>query len=849
MSIASSCRQAAVSRGLSPESVETIVVLGAPSRTELEALLPGFPGLRRIVLVTTRPGAGGVLANGPWRCSVTALSVGEQGSPARAYFELAKFCLGHHAALGTAVVIQDDPSMPVAAVQGIADLFLDHGRGIAERLRTGSFEGATPAFVFAWADHLLADARALHALRLYDAMAQTRRALEPALAVRLMQAWCALEQPARALDYLEACGMPEPQAKATAEDLRAVADEQAAAERVCWAANAEHLARHFPALFTAMQATPAAPADLAWMLDEPWRLDFADPRHPIVRQEYPVLVPKGPAGLHAVVSPRSAEALHVALRRGGDVMQTHAIIGDVVQFDALLNVLANPVVSKVPHRRQVVYGIVPDLARFRRFAEVQDLRGLLLPHRIEPFWGDDAAGRCLNEFRTHRNRPIPEILIGGAQALRPALDEILRERVLDFQAAARQVAADDTPETLARVRAKIERGEPLRIWTWSSKHTTVLQYVARDLEQAFTQAGHRFEVLIEADARDLVDKRALQRSLADFRPDVLLFLDRFRSQFADLLPKHLPSLAWFLDEIPQLRDPATVASQQPHDLTFAWSPSLTDALARCGYPHVATLPFAANPDTYGRNDDDAAEEASVAFITHLSLPPDETYAPGFVAAIGAELARHAAIPSGWNELRPLVEVVAGELGVALDDARRETLICIANAVGRHHDRLRIAETLQDAGVPLACYGRGWAELPRFAAQARGLVPPGDALRRVYRRHKVVLHINIRCNMHPRVLEGMLAGGFVLARSDGAYDTAPGGIAECFDLERELCLFSDLDDLVAKARRAFTDEPWRRSFIVAGRERVLGSHTYRHRAEAMLAELRRVLLARPGERAA
>lgn len=836
-------------RGLPLEAVETVVVVGSLHSSSLEELPRSLPGVRRFALVSA-PSDVGALLPGAWpRASSAQWIVDPHAAPGRAYVELAKYCMAHRAALGTTIVVAEgEREMVGHAGDGIDDLMFEHGRGMARRLRAGATEGATPTFFLAWADHLLADGQVLHALRLYDALAQTRVEVEPALAVRLMRAWCALEQPTRALGYLSACQMPEAQAKATAEDLSAVAAEQDAAQRACWRDNAEHLARHYPQLFRALRATPPAAAHLGWLLEEPWRLTAADPRRPIVRQEYPVLVPDGPEGLGDVVAPRSAEALHGALHRGGDVMQTHAVIGDVVQFDALLNVLANPVVSKVPHRRQVVYGLVPDLARFRRFAEVQDLRALLLPHRIELLWGDDAAARVVEVFREHRNRPIPEILVGGAQALRPALDEVLRERVIDFQVAAQQVAAHDTPDRLAAVRDKLERGEPLRIWTWSSKHTTVLQYVARDLERAFESLGHRMEVLIEADERDLIDKRALHRSLADFRPDVLLFLDRFRPQFGDLLPKHVPTLAWFLDEIAQMRDPAFFGRLQPQDLTFVWSPSLAGALTECGYRHVETLPFAANAETYGREDDPEAEDPSIAFITHLSLPGDEIYAPGFVDAMGAELERRSPLPSGWGELCPIVEAVASGLGIELDHERREALVCVANAVGRHLDRLRIAETLLAAGLPLACYGRGWESLPRFAGCARGLVAPGDALRRVYRRHKVVLHINIRCNMHPRVLEATLAGGFVLARSDGPHDAAVGGIAESFDVGRELCLFGDLDDLVHKARRALTDESWRRSFIAAGRDRVLRSHTYRHRAEAMLAELGRVL-SRFGARAA
>jgi spore maturation protein CgeB len=157
-------------------------------------------------------------------------------------------------------------------------------------------------------------------------------------------------------------------------------------------------------------------------------------------------------------------------------------------------------------------------------------------------------------------------------------------------------------------------------------------------------------------------------------------------------------------------------------------------------------------------------------------------------------------------------------------------------IARHVDRIRIAERVLAAGLPIALYGHGWADIPRFATYARGPVAPGDDLRRMYQRHKVVLHINTRCNLHPRVLEAAAAGGFVLARSDGDWDFAPGGVADCLEVGRELCVFTDEADLVAKIRRAFTDEPWRQSFARAARARVHRDHNYVQRAAAMLRAL-------------
>jgi spore maturation protein CgeB len=196
----------------------------------------------------------------------------------------------------------------------------------------------------------------------------------------------------------------------------------------------------------------------------------------------------------------------------------------------------------------------------------------------------------------------------------------------------------------------------------------------------------------------------------------------------------------------------------------------------------------------------------------------------------------AEVPSGIEPLAPLLDQTIAALGIHVPPDQRRDLAYQCLMVARHVDRVRVADRMLAADIPVALYGRGWAEIERFAPHARGLIEPGDALRRMYQRHKVVLHINTRCNLHPRVLEAAAAGGFVLARSDGEWDFAPGSVGDYLVVGRELCVFDDGDDMVAKIRRAFTDETWRRDFVESARARVHLDHTYAQRAQRMLAAL-------------
>jgi len=840
------CLELAAFRAMPPQSIETVLLLGPASREQLEQVQAAFPALRSVAVVSLSANEDPRLAPPERLGALTVTRIGIEGSAPleHVYVRVAQFFLAHGASVARTLVVptswseRQSGDLAKALAGGVHDLVVARGRAFARRLVEGAVEGR--AFARVWADTLLSQGEALHAVRLYLALAELGTP-ELAVCVGIVKAWCALEQPGQALAWLDRCEMPAPAAEAMRQDLEAVRAEQDAAQRACWTTNFAHLQRSFPGLAEALRSVVPAPADLVWLLEEPWRLQAARTREPVVCAEYPLLVRVEGGLVHELNAPEVPEWLYGKLRATQDVMTAHAVVAELTRLDALYNIVVNAVTSSIPGRRQVVYGVASDLSLLRRFAEVQDLRGLLQPQRIELFWGADAEARIADNFRRYAGRPIPGICLPTSPCLSAQLETVLAERVADYRRAAIELEQYDDARLPARTLAKLESGTPLRIWAWSSRHTTVLQYIASDLQAAFERLGHRFDLLIEDDERDLVDRRAVSRSLLACQPDVLLFLDHFRPQFKDIVPKHTPTFAWFLDEVPQLRDPAMIAGLGPQDLCFAWSESLTADLTPRGFPFVDTLPFAANEQRYvGLGGASPVAEDSIAFITHLSPPADEPFAPGFMAAMAAEFSGHDLIPSGHAELAPLVDRVAHGLGVRLDGEQRERLICSANAAGRHSDRLRIADALLAAGLPLALYGRGWEAIPRFSGSLRGVVAPGEALRAVYQRHKVILHINTRCNMHPRVIETMLAGGFVLARSDGDFDTTPGGTGDYFAIDRELCLFRDLPDLQAKAARALHDEAWRQGVSEAGRERVLREHTYRHRAERMLERLRLVL---------
>jgi hypothetical protein len=75
----------------------------------------------------------------------------------------------------------------------------------------------------------------------------------------------------------------------------------------------------------------------------------------------------------------------------------------------------------------------------------------------------------------------------------------------------------------------------------------------------------------------------------------------------------------------------------------------------------------------------------------------------------------------------------------------------------------VADYCAAHGRTLRLFGRGWERHPRFAPYAAGSVANGRPLRAAYQATTINLQINGYGAVHPRLLDGLAAGGFFLIR--------------------------------------------------------------------------------------
>jgi spore maturation protein CgeB len=387
------------------------------------------------------------------------------------------------------------------------------------------------------------------------------------------------------------------------------------------------------------------------------------------------------------------------------------------------------------------------------------------------------------------------------------------------------------PERLRALLADAHR--PLKIALMTSRYTTVLQYVTRDLAEGFAQLGHQTFVFQEARAGEGLIAFGVAERLLELEPDLMFVLDHVRPEYAGILPRGMPVVSWVLDELPSLKDPQTIAQLGSLDLTYGFNGAIERGFRALGYPNMGTLPFAVNPASYFP-EPPLASASGVAFTTHIGqFSQDPADAPGLNALLAKAFDAEPEIPLEMPKILPLLEAALGQLGLRASDEAKRHLLYHGLQLARQQDRERVAQRIVQAGLPLTVYGLGWDTMPEFADKSGGVVSTGSALRQVYRQHRVVLHINRGCNIHPRVLETMCSGGLVIARWDPV-DDQPG--ETCDQLGDALSLFRNHTEMVELLERAINDDAFRNELILRGQTRVLEQHTYQARARKVLLDL-------------
>ncbi len=319
------------------------------------------------------------------------------------------------------------------------------------------------------------------------------------------------------------------------------------------------------------------------------------------------------------------------------------------------------------------------------------------------------------------------------------------------------------------------------------------------------------------------------------RPDAIFEMNRPRRD-AEFVPRHIKHVCWVVDF-----NGRPLSHFEGSEVTYLFSDAWPEH-----YPH-AGLHRWFGP---GACDRDYAfvphrGEVDASFVGHMPNPWSPAELARDLTGVGA-CSFGALLPTLEARVRDQYDRLhASEDFMALaeaacvercghtlmaDGALRYDLTC---RLIRHINRCDLTDAVLDAGATVALFGPdNWTRWPRYAPHYRGWLAGAAAMRRVYATSRVNLHEGT--GIHFRQMDAMCSGGLLCFR-ETPNDGAEGGIARLFTPNVHYVPFS-LDNLGPRLHEVLGDPTRAQTMRAAAAEAIRSGHTWRHRAQTVLADL-------------
>lgn len=441
--------------------------------------------------------------------------------------------------------------------------------------------------------------------------------------------------------------------------------------------------------------------------------------------------------------------------------------------------------------------VEPDPALVAVVLHLHDWRDILADPRVYWFVGPEYGQRLgavwdrdtdlpfprqafrLSQFRVD-GRPTPVEIVQTAGAAREA------ELKASFQELEGKYSGRDACFWARRFGEALDgKGEPLRILSTVSIHTTFLQHSIRDAKRAFESLGHRCVVLTETQDHTIVGPLSYHRAIREFDPDLFFVLDHIRPEFEMLIPANLPVLTWDQDNLPHVFTAARIGGVAAWDFLVGCSKG--GWLAKGGRAEQflqARLPTC--PEQFGgpplSDEEMARYTCDVSYVSHASQTPRAFHEQERTRCANERLAR--LLDAIFEQLPDVLKVhgVAGgpvaeaviacaeqRCGMTVADAETRSWLKdwyiwrLGDRIFRHEALEWVGRWALRSGKTFRLYGNGWehhATLGRFAA---GPAENGRPLLCIYRASRINLQLMPAGFIHQRALDGLAAGGFFLTR--------------------------------------------------------------------------------------
>ena len=457
-----------------------------------------------------------------------------------------------------------------------------------------------------------------------------------------------------------------------------------------------------------------------------------------------------------------------------------------------------------PQPDQHIYVVIDSILCLWGFLLGWDVRTILQSSRVHFIWHEDIP-RWINQLRTHPEIPYLFTFISGCkdatlQQLMPPIVHLVQDKEASTQQLIKEnndyYDALDNHSLIQILQSRAERKPRLMmpICAWS----TFMQYGARDLCTAFTEAGWD-TYMLRVDA--MLTPHYLAQQIHDIRPDLFIFINHARCEAEEIYPKNLMFVTWIQDEMEHLlnnqagRKFSSYAKTHQRDLFVGYTQAYGSSLY--GYPKdrliQSNIPADIKifrPMTLGTSEH-SKYDAQVALVSHVSRPSEEIVDKLLIPYT----LKHGLPQETVHDIHTYLWKAYREGKSFTDRKQFMDQLNTFDPFKSYYESLNTHEKLQlqilfywrlndtifrhvvlewviDQGIDLHLYGRGWEKHPTFFSYAKGTIQHGSELNKVYQCSKLNLHLNVTNGMHQRLWEILSAGAIPLIRSPYPKPTQP-----------------------------------------------------------------------------
>ena len=265
----------------------------------------------------------------------------------------------------------------------------------------------------------------------------------------------------------------------------------------------------------------------------------------------------------------------------------------------------------------------------------------------------------------------------------------------------------------------------LRIFFPVSRHTTVMQFVSKNLAKAFTKLGCEVCLEIENNDREFLTDRNYLEVQSQFNPHAVVRVNHLANEY---LPEAAVNIVWWQDRMPALND-AGPFPLRDNDIILSYTPQLDGYLRAKGVNDITREVFCIDRELF-KLDASVTRENKVVFLgssylSHIAQHPKEKV---LIDQLREQF------ESGEDFNRQQIEQSAAALGITADYAFWKLFHYIVRDIS-------VLWMAQQQSLPVEIYGWGWDKYPELAGCYKGSLHHGEQVAEVYQsaRYALVTH--------------------------------------------------------------------------------------------------------------